>query len=190
MNPTINCIWSQFLKNDIHRLKSTCNLSPIQKSNYITTINKNDLFYVTITKPMILWEICENKQAKYHMNNTGFLQTKPKCMIKTDDYIIKTHDNIIMNFTADIQPFLYGSSFSAKDFINLTYKLPPLDEDIKTKIINSKSTIETLKRETKKLMELSSEEIYLKELTHESSGFSFSISLPTWQCQAYYQLDS
>lgn len=178
VNPKINCIWSQFLNNDINELKLTCKLSPIPKSNYITTINENDLYHITVTKPMIFWETCEHIERKYHVNKTGFLQTKPKCIIKTDDYIIKTHDNIKLNFTSNIQPFLYGGSFSINDFDNITNELPVLKEEVNTKVINSKSNIQTLKEETMKLIKLADHKVNLKKLEHESSWFSLSISLP------------
>lgn len=75
-NPRKNCIWSQFLYNDVNKLISTCKLSPIRKSNYITTINDNDLYHVTVTEPMIFWETCENVEKKFKISKTGFLQAK------------------------------------------------------------------------------------------------------------------
>lgn len=69
-NPRINCIWSEFLYNNVGELKPACKLSPISKTNYITTINENDLFPITVIKPMTFWETCEKNERKYQINST------------------------------------------------------------------------------------------------------------------------
>lgn len=175
-NPNSNCIWSQFMDNDINLLTTNCNLSPILKHNYITTITDNDLFYLTVVKPLIVWETCEDEERKYHINVTGFLQSKPNCLITTDDFIIKNHDNIKLNFTVSIQPFRYGGSFSIKEFENITKALPDLDIAASTTMIDSKSTIAKLRGETGKLIESANKKLYLKKLEHASAWFTFSFS--------------
>lgn len=175
-NPRMNCIWSRFLHNNLGELKSICNFNPIQKSNYITTINENDLFYITIIKPMIIWETCGNNERQYQINNTGILQTKPNCMIKTEDYIIKPHDNIVLNYTTSILPFLHDSLSSTEIFKNITNSLPIIDSKTELKIINSKSDIEALRTEAIKLINSAEKKINLKKLEYDSSWVQFSFS--------------
>lgn len=179
INPEKNCIWSQFLYNDVKKLISTCKLSPIRKSNYITTINDNDLYHVTVTEPIIFWEICENSERKFKISNTGFLQAKPECTTKTDDYLIKRHDNILLNFSTNIEPFLYGGSFSNSEFINVTQELPFNETVLETRIINSKLKIESLKGEAEMILKLADKKLELKKLEHDAPLFSFSFSLPS-----------
>lgn len=173
-NPKSNCIWSQFLDNEINLLTTICNLSPISKMNYITTINNNDLFHLTVIKPLIVWETCGDEEWKYRINVTGFLQSRPNCLIKTGEFIIKNHDNMKLNFTASIQPFRYGGSFAIKQFENITKSLPDLNIKSITAMIDSKSTIERLRTETGKLIEEANKKLDLKKLVHDSSWFTFS----------------
>lgn len=175
-NSKTNCIWSQFMNNDINVLTANCNLNPIHKNNYITTINRNDLFYITIVKPLIIWEICGQDERKYHINMTGFLQAKPKCLIRADDFIIKTHNNIKINFSASIQPFRFGGSFTNDDFENITRTLPKFNNTISTTMIGSKSKIESLYAEAREVIASANKELNLKQLTHGTPWFSFSFS--------------
>lgn len=128
---------------------------------------------------MIFWETCGNVEKKFKISNTGFLQAKPKCTIKTDDYLIKRHDNKIVNFTTSIEPFLYGGSFSNSAFINVTREEPFNDTILETRVINSRSKIEALRGETEMIMKLADKKIELKKLEHDTPLFSFSFSLPS-----------
>lgn len=179
LNSKMNCIWSQFLSNDIKKLITTCKLSPIRRSNYITSINENDLYYVTVAEPMIFWETCEDRKRKFNVTRTGFLQTKPKCTIITDNFLIKTHDNTIINFTDSIEPFLYGGSFSFNAFDHLVENLNYTNNELETKLIDSKSALKRLIEETNNLIGLADKPIVLQRLEHDSPMFSFSISLPS-----------
>lgn len=168
-NPKSNCVWSQFLDNDINLLTTICNLSPILRSNYITIINNNDIFHVTVVKPLIAWQNCGEKERKYLIDTTGFLQSKPNCFIKTNEFIIKNNDNIKLNFSTSVLPFQFGGSFSISEFENITSILPELDNKSLTTIIDSKSTIATLRTETEGLIKSAIVKIDLKKLTHEQS---------------------
>lgn len=175
MNPKRNCIWSQFLNDDINKLISTCKLSPIQKSNYITTINENDLYHITAMEPMTFWEICGDIERKFVVSCTGFLQAKPKCTTKTDDFLIKRHDNIILNFTTNIEPFMVGKSFNDSVFDNFTRELSLSENILETKIISSKAKIISLKEDAEKIIKSAEKQIILKRLEHDSPLFSFSL---------------
>lgn len=91
---------------------------------------------MTVVKPLTVWETCEDNDL-YKINETGFLQSKPNCLIKTDDFMIKNHDNIKLNFTASIQPFQFGGSFSVKEFENITKTLPVIEDKSIITIIDS-----------------------------------------------------
>lgn len=176
-NPKANCIWSQFLNNEVNLLTTICKLSPIPKTNYITTINDNDLFHITVVEPLMVWETCEEDEKKYRIKVTGFLQSKPGCLIRADDFMIKSHDNIILNFTTSIQPFRFGGSFSMEAFENITKTLPDVDTKFTITVIDSKSKIAMLRAETEKLIDSTNKKVDLKRLTHDASWFSFSFSL-------------
>lgn len=91
-DPKQKCLWSHFLNRNFENLKALCNLGPVPRSNYITAINENDLYYLTIIREIQIWEICRREGMKLHsIKTSGFLQLKPDCTIKSDDFTLVPH---------------------------------------------------------------------------------------------------
>lgn len=82
-NPSTDSIPSQLCEYDM-----------IPSGNYFVPINHNDIFYVSISKPLKIIENCYGKAQEQHiLYRSGLLRLRENCRISTDQIHLRTKNN-------------------------------------------------------------------------------------------------
>lgn len=89
-----NCEITIFLAPRKNIILDICNIKIIPTMNYFVSINHNDIFFVTIAKPITIIEHCIGKPITAHdLSSNGKLTLESNCRISTDKISIRSRTN-------------------------------------------------------------------------------------------------
>lgn len=89
-----SCEISIMMQPKIETLKRYCDIKTIPSSNYFVSINSNDAFYLSITKPLLVTEYCRHLPARPHeIKESGILVINKDCRVVTDKISLRPRNN-------------------------------------------------------------------------------------------------
>lgn len=89
-----NCEISIFRNPSKQAFSKFCDIKIIPTSNYFVSLNNNDMFYVQISKPLMITEYCFKKPSTFHeIKTSGLLQLDRRCRIVTDKVSLRPRAN-------------------------------------------------------------------------------------------------
>ncbi|XP_031637272.1 uncharacterized protein LOC116349811 [Contarinia nasturtii] len=131
-----NCEISIFMNPNKEVLKKYCDIKIIPNSNYFIPLNNNDMFYVLISKPIIVTEYCHNQPSKFReIKSSGILQINKECRVVTDKISLRPRWNYrfeskeVLDLGFNTINTTFESIFEKINFLsNIT--IPDIDENI------------------------------------------------------------
>lgn len=89
-----NCEVSILIHPEKDTMAKTCDMKLLPNSNYFIPINNNDLYYVSISNPIVILEHC-HKQAStsYELTSSGILRLDKDCRVNADKINIRPKNN-------------------------------------------------------------------------------------------------
>lgn len=174
-----SCEITIFLAPRKNTIMNLCEIRIIPTMNYFIPINHNNIFYITISKPITLIEHCFGKQIKsYDIHNSGKITLEPGCRISTDKLSIRPRTNykyisggeiILSNRTQSISL----KAFSEKIAHLRNVPTPEFENDV---VIKDHSTdFEKLASQAEKLIEQATWESNMEEIHYDNVNRSYFI---------------
>lgn len=182
-----NCEISILINPEKDSIGKTCDVKLIPTSNYFIPINNNDLYYVSISRPMVILEHCHGHPSTSHeLTESGMLRLEKNCRINADKINIRPRNNFKYNSTSseDIKLLTNSTIFTTIEIL-----FDKITSFNKTKIPTSHKTMlirddvndyNRLAKEAEDLMEKTKYEDRLKEIHYDDFIHSIgAISIST-----------
>lgn len=94
INYNDNCEIIIFRSPNKKLLSKYCDVKIIPTSNYFVSLNNNDMFYVQISKPILVTEYCHKKPSSFQeIKSSGLLQIDRECRVVTDKVSLRPRTN-------------------------------------------------------------------------------------------------
>lgn len=174
-----SCEITIFLAPRKNIILDLCDVKIIPKTNYFISINHNNIFFVTITKPTTLIEHCSGKQIKsYDLHMSGKMLLEPGCRVSTDKISIRPRTNykfnsqneiILSNHTQNLS--LEAFSIKIAHLKNIT--IPEMNKNIVIK--DYSLDFQKLSSHAEKLIEQAKWESNIQEIHYENVNRSYFI---------------
>lgn len=174
-----NCEMTIFLAPRKNTISNICEIKILPSMNYFVSINHNNIFYVTISKPVTLIEHCSGKQIKsYDLFYDGKLILESGCRVSTDKISIRPRTNykfiseneiILSNLTQNISL----KAFSEKIVHLKNISFPEFENDV---IIKDYSIdFQKLASQADKLIEQATWKSNIEEIHYDNINRSYFI---------------
>lgn len=96
---TKNCELNILINPNKDIIEKTCNIQVMPSSNFIVSVNNNNLYYVSIVTPTVVLEHCYRKPSTTHeINKSGILLIEEGCHIIVDKVHIRSRNNYKTDF--------------------------------------------------------------------------------------------
>lgn len=180
------CMGNMLIQPTTDAFLKNCEVGQLPNANYVLAINKNDLYYAYIVKPMKVWEQCEDLHHNEHVINTsGTIQLSKGCVVHTDKFSLHPHDIFTINSSQIRTPKTTNFELDLEKIANAT----KMRYEIKLNItegpilINEIRELSELSEKTKELVKHANFEVKWKnisasdqEILRRSIGTNASIS--------------
>lgn len=118
------CEWKVFGTRNPKEVLKSCRTSQIPTANYVMEVNEDDIYYISITQPLSITEICNNNiVSRETLNEDRMLKLKPNCSIKTTQFTIQAKSTYEIDMEYIITPDLWNETISDEGLQEIT-KIP------------------------------------------------------------------
>lgn len=164
------CEWKILKDPQPSAITPNCPFTPWLNPNTIIPILENKLIFVSTNRTINLFKKCGNQDYKFRpIRGRGTITLDPDCSIKTNNFIIHSHQTFILNVTQIIAPTID---------LTLDIPFPAINLDLTnannnhTIIIHDQSELQNIIDSSKHLVEQTSREFKLQQIHYESSSTS------------------
>lgn len=178
-----NCEISILIHPEKDTITKTCDMKLLPNSNYFIPINNNDLYYTSISKPIVILEYChKHASTSYELTSSGILRLDKDCRVNADKINIRPRNNF-KTLSEEIKLLNNRTTFTTVEI--LLDKIATLNN---TKIPTSHKTVlirddvddyNRLAKEAEDLMNEAKFDDKFKEVHRRDYAHSFSTILIT-----------
>lgn len=174
-----SCETSIFLAPRKESIVQLCDIKYVPTMNYFTPISYNNIYFVTISKPITVLEMCVGKPIiSYDITKSGNLILEDGCQISTDKISIRPHtdyrfesESVVTLSNQTLRISLEAFTDKINVLKNITF--PTLDKDF---IISDHSTdLDRLAIQADKLIEEAKWKSKIEEIHYDNVGRSYII---------------
>lgn len=164
------CVWKLFNNPSLENALEVCETGVIPNTNYLISINENNLYYIFLHKPLQMWENCQNsKPNTFTLEQSGLLRIHAKCSLRTDEFTIQSRNLFSLNMSQIIVPNITGHLIS-NDQISKLSKLGNFKFDISTEsaiLIQNREELNKLSERAHKLAESNNYELKWENIHYD-----------------------
>lgn len=107
------CEWRVFGAQNPTEVLQACKTSQIPTANYVMEVNEDDIYYISITQPLVITEVCNNNiVSRETLNDDRLLKLRPNCSIRTTQFTIQARNTYEVDMDHIITPDLGDETIS------------------------------------------------------------------------------
>lgn len=164
------CEWKILKDPQPAAITQSCHFTPWLNPNTIIPILENKIIFISTTKTVNIFEKCDGGDYNFRpIRGRGTITLDPKCSIRTNDFIIHSHQTITLNVTQIIAPTIN---------INIDIPFPDINQKLSkannnhTIIIHDQTELQNIIDTSNQLVERTGKEFKLQQIHYDSNSTS------------------